>query len=102
MPVFIILFVIAFSFYLFYKMKYFRSRRHAERKWLSAKSNMALGLFIAFFGANQIFIGMSGIGLIIGVIFIALGGVNILGGYRHYRVYLPQVIAEAEQLSKQS
>ena len=46
MSLLVVLIVILFAFYLFYKTKYFRSNRPVEKKWLSAKSNIALGLFV--------------------------------------------------------
>ncbi|MDF1511842.1 YtpI family protein, partial [Robertmurraya sp. DFI.2.37] len=33
----------AFTFYIFYKVKYFRTQRPAEKKWVSAKATVALG-----------------------------------------------------------
>lgn len=101
MLIFVILFVVAFSFYVFYKGKYFFCKRPAEKKWISAKSSIALGLFVALFGINQLFMNLSTAGIIIGIVFILLGGINIWGGIKSYKFYLPHAIDEAEQLKNQ-
>lgn len=101
MPIFIILVVVSFSFYIFYKSKYLFSNRPAEKKWISAKSSIALGLFVAFFGINQFFINLSTVSIIVGIVFVILGGYNIWGGIKKYKFYLPHAIDEAEQLKSQ-
>ncbi|WP_019154830.1 YtpI family protein [Robertmurraya massiliosenegalensis] len=100
MPVLVILFVFAFSFYIFYKVKYFRTQKPAEKKWISAKASVALGLFVALFGVNQYFINQTTVGYIVGSIFLLLGAINIWGGMKSYKFYLPHAIEEAEQLKK--
>lgn len=100
MPVLVILFVISLSFYVFYKAKYFRSRRPAEKKWISSKATVALGLFVALFGLNQFFINPTTVGYIVGTVFILLGAFNVWGGVKSYKHYLPYAIEEAEQLHK--
>lgn len=96
MPIFVILITISLSFYLFYKVKYVRSRRPIERKWLSSKSSVALGLFVALFGVNQLFLDGNTITYIIATIFILLGGYNVFGGVRAYKYYFPLAVEEAK------
>lgn len=72
-----------------------------EKLWLTAKSNIAIGLFVGFFGINQFFVNQSTVAFIIGSIFVALGGYNIWGGYKAYRYYLPIAAKEATELNKQ-
>lgn len=96
MPILVFIIVISFSFYLFYKTKYFRTKFPVEKKWLAAKASMALGSFVAFFGLNQFFINDSIVAYIVGGVFILVGGVNIWGGYKRYKHYLPFAIKEAE------
>ncbi|ANB62170.1 YtpI family protein [Anoxybacteroides amylolyticum] len=100
MPVFVILIVFSLSFYVYYKIKYFRSRRPAERRWISAKASMALGSFVFFFGVNQFFLYSSTVTYLVGTIFLLIGGGSAWAGYRAYKYYLPLVIEEAEQLAK--
>jgi len=99
-PVLVILIIFSLSFYAYYKMKYFRSHRPAERRWISAKANMALGSFVFFFGANQFFLYSSTITYVVGTIFLLIGGGSVWAGYRTYKHYLPLVIEEAAQLTK--
>lgn len=100
MPVLVILLIFSFSFYIFFKIKYFRTKYPAEKKWISSKSSIALGLFVALFGLNQLFINHSTVAIIIGIIFILLGSFNVWGGVKAYKFYLPLAIEEAEQLKK--
>ncbi|WP_040207661.1 YtpI family protein [Neobacillus jeddahensis] len=96
MFVLVILIVVLFAFYLFYKTKYFRSNRQVEKKWLSAKSNMALGLFVCLFGVNHlIFISESTVSYLVAALFIVYGAVFSLIGYKKYKHYLPFAIEEA-------
>ena len=97
MTVLVFLIIISLSFYVFYKVKYFRSKLPAEKKWISSKSGIALGCFIALFGVNQLFIHLSTISIIVSVVFILVGGINILGGIKSYKFYLPLAIQETEQ-----
>lgn len=96
------LIVISFLFYLFYKMKQFRSNLPAERKWLSAKANIALGFFILLFGVNQLFIFKTTMTYVISAIFVMLGCINIFGGYRLFKFYLPIAVKEADEFEARS
>ncbi|AKU26044.1 YtpI family protein [Geobacillus sp. FSL K6-0789] len=102
MPVLVIFIIFSFSFYVYYKIRYVRSQRPMERRFLSAKSSMALGLFVALFGVNQLFLYQTTVTYIISSIFIALGAGSVWAGCRAYRCYLPQAIEEAEKAAKQS
>jgi TRAP-type C4-dicarboxylate transport system permease large subunit len=101
MPFLLFFIVITFVFYLFYKVKYMRSRRPVLRQWLSAKSGIALGLFVCLFGINQLFIFQSTVTYIIATIFILLGGYNVYAGIKAYQFYLPQVLKETQNWSNQ-
>lgn len=98
MPVLVVLIVLSFIFYIFYKVKYVRSRRPAERKWISAKSSIALGLFVALFGVNQLFLFQTTVTYIVAAIFIIIGTLSIWAGMKAYRYYLPLAASEAEKL----
>jgi uncharacterized protein YacL len=94
--------VILFAFYLFYKTKYFRSSRPVEKKWLAAKSNIALGLFVSLFGINHIFfISQTTVTTIVSVIFIVYGAVFTWVGVKKYKHYLPFAAEEAENYNAQ-
>ncbi|GHH97284.1 YtpI family protein [Neobacillus kokaensis] len=99
MFIFVFLIIILLVFYLFYKTKYFRSNRPVEKKWLSAKSNIALGLFVSLFGINHlIFIAESTVNYIIAALFTLYGAYFAWIGFKKYKHYLPFAIKEAEEL----
>lgn len=94
--------VILFVFYLFYKTKYFRSNRPVEKKWIAAKSNIALGLFVALFGINHLlFISQTTVTVIVSVIFMIYGSVFTIVGIKKYKHYLPFAVKEAESMKAQ-
>lgn len=98
----VIFIVILFAFYLFYKTKYFRSNREVEKKWLSAKSSIALGLFVCLFGLNHlIFISQSTVSYIVAAVFIIYGSFFTWVAYKKYKHYLPFAIKETESLKDQ-
>lgn len=102
MAVLVSLIVILFAFYLFYKTKYFRSNRPVEKKWLSAKSSIALGLFVCLFGINHLlFISQSTASYLISALFIIYGGVFTWIGIKKYKHYQPFAIQEAEMYDAQ-
>ena len=97
MPVFAIVIVISLAFYLFYKTKYFRSKKPMERQWISAKSSIALGLFVISFALNQLFSTHTTLAIVINIILLLVGSGSIWVGIRAYKHYLPLAINEANQ-----
>ena len=61
MPLLVIFIIISLAFYIFYKTKYFRSKLPIEKKWISSKSSISLGI-IRCFVRNQsiVFISING------------------------------------------
>ncbi|MDQ0245892.1 putative membrane-anchored protein [Bacillus fengqiuensis] len=97
MPIFVIFIIFSISFYLYFKIKYFRTKQPMEKQWISAKSSIALGAFVLLFGINQYFIYQSTLSLVIGLIFIAMGAGSIWAGVRAYKYYYPLVVKEANE-----
>lgn len=97
MPVFITIIVIALSLYIFFKIKEWRVKAPYEKRWTKAKANIALGVFIGTYGLNRLFINESEYDLIIGGIFLVLGTLNIILGYKAYKHFLPYAIEESDQ-----
>jgi succinate-acetate transporter protein len=95
MPTLVIILIIAISFYLFYKVKEYRTKAPYEKRWIKTKANIALGVFLAVFGVNQLVTFRSTVELLISIVFLLLGLVNIWFGYKAYQHYLPHVIEEA-------
>lgn len=97
MPALVILITIALSFYVYFKVKYVRSKKPAERKWISSKSTVALGIFIGLYGLNQFFLDGNKVTYIVGGIFVLLGAFNIFSGFKAYKYYLPIAANEAKE-----
>lgn len=78
-----------------------RSKRPMERKLLNGKSGMALGLFVALFGLNQLFLYDTTTTYIVAIIFILLGGLNAWVGFKTYLHHIPYAVREAEEIARQ-
>ncbi|GIN74722.1 membrane protein [Bacillus sp. J14TS2] len=100
MPILVFIIVLSLAFYVFYKIKYVRSRLPMEKKLLNGKSSMALGIFVAFFGINQLFLFQTILTYIIATLFIILGIASAWAGFKSYRYHVPYAIKEAENASK--
>ncbi|MBS4194987.1 YtpI family protein [Lederbergia citri] len=100
MPILVFFIILSFSFYIFYKIKYVRSRRPIEKKMLNGKSSVALGLFVGLFGINQLFLYDTTLTYIIAAVFIVLGGFSAWIGFKVYRHHMPYAIREAEEMTK--
>jgi hypothetical protein len=68
-----------------------------EKQWLSAKSSIALGIFVFFFGLNQLFLFHSTVSLVVGIIFMIVGLASSWAGYKAYKHYLPFAVKESKQ-----
>ncbi|MED4016206.1 YtpI family protein [Sutcliffiella cohnii] len=99
--IFVFLIIVSFMFYFFYKTKYFRTKFPAEKKWLSAKSSIALGIFVTSFGFNTIINPLSTVAIVVGIIMIVVGAGSIWAGVKAYRFYLPFAREEAEKYANQ-
>jgi len=97
MPIFVILIILSLSFYVFYKIKFFKTKKPMEKQWISSKSSISLGLFVFFFGLNQIFMLRSTVSIIVGIIFVIIGALSSWAGYKAYRHYLPLVMKEIKE-----
>ena len=97
MPILVIFIMIALAFYIFYKAKYFRSKLPVEKKWISSKSSISLGAFVALFGINQLFLFQSGVTYIVAAVFIIIGLLSIFSGINAYKFYLPLALLEVQK-----
>ncbi|MEC1262800.1 YtpI family protein [Bacillus swezeyi] len=97
MPFFVFFIVISAIAYVYYKVKYVRTKRAVEKEYLSAKSSMSLGLFIMFFGVNQLVIHRGALTVVIGIIFILTGLGSMWAGYKAYKHYVPLLAKENER-----
>ncbi|WP_018921723.1 YtpI family protein [Salsuginibacillus kocurii] len=96
----VMLFSIAFVFYIFNKVKQFRSKGPAEKRWQQTKANISLGMFVGLFGLNLL-VGTRGwVETIVGLVFVGLGSINVLYGYKAYKHYRPYVLEETREQQK--
>ena len=95
MPILVTLIVLSLGIYVFYKIQTVRTKMPMEKKWISGKSSMALGAFVALFGVNQLFLFQTNVTYIIAAVFILVGLFSVWGGYKMYKFYLPHAIEEA-------
>lgn len=100
MPIFAILAILSITMYIFYKVKFFKSKLVIEKQWISSKSRIALGLFVLFYGINQLVMWETQTAKIIGIVFLLFGAFSAIMGYKSYRYYLPLAIKEAEENNK--
>ncbi|MCM3741166.1 YtpI family protein [Oceanobacillus luteolus] len=80
--------VISLVLYVYYKVAIVKSKDILTQKYFNGKSRICLGAFILLFGINQYFFYETTLSLIIGIIFVLLGGLQVTRGYneaRHYR-----------------
>ncbi|WP_209122087.1 YtpI family protein [Alkalihalobacillus sp. BA299] len=94
---FIILIVISLAFFIYFKIKFWRTTATIEKKWQQTRANIALGSFLIFFGLNLLVFPRSTVDIIIGIIFVLLGLANAYFGFQNYKHYLPQVIEERKE-----
>jgi hypothetical protein len=94
LPALVVLIVLSIALYLYYKVRFFRAKTPLEKKWLSAKSSMALGLFVALFGVNRLLISLSPVSLIVATVFLIVGGMSLRNGWKAYKHYRPYAESE--------
>ncbi|PMC36347.1 hypothetical protein CJ195_16235 [Bacillus sp. UMB0899] len=88
MNILAILILVSLCFYLYFKMKTHRSKSSVQQKRSSVKAKVSLGLFVGFYGLNQLFLKLSTIGIIVGLIFCIVGTVSSILTIRQYKLFL--------------
>ena len=71
-----------------------------QRAYLTGKSSISLGTFVALFGVNQLFLFQTTVTYIIAAIFIITGGLSIYGGLKMYKHYAPLAEEEYQAVMK--
>ncbi|NSL51285.1 YtpI family protein [Calidifontibacillus erzurumensis] len=100
MPIFAVLSVLCITAYVFFRIKYFRIKLPYYRQWTSSKATIALGLFMFFFGLDQLIIWRDKVAIIVGIVFAVVGLVYAYQGYRAFKYYQVKAIEEAEEQYK--
>lgn len=88
MLIFAIIIVISVVLYIYNKVAILRTKDELTQVYLNAKARFFLGSFIASFGINQYIAYQTRFILFISIVFILLGGLQMVYGFReakHYR-----------------
>ena len=88
MPIFIILIILSFALYVFYKVREVRSKEIFYKRWTASKAKMALGTFVASFGLNELTTVEGRLQLWIAIVFLVYGAVLLFFGWKMYKYYL--------------
>ncbi|MDT8859405.1 YtpI family protein [Alkalihalobacillus sp. MEB130] len=86
-----IIIIISAVFFLYNKIRMWRSSESLLKRIYQTKSSLALGFFLTAFGANLLIFNRSMIDIVVGVLFAILGVANIIYGYRASRHYVAQL-----------
>lgn len=79
----------AFVFAILYMMKARRADQQRSRGLYTARMNMSLGVLLVTAGSIQLFLfeETTTVRWIVGSIFVALGLINLYGGYRNHALF---------------
>ncbi|GAE28101.1 hypothetical protein JCM9140_4295 [Halalkalibacter wakoensis JCM 9140] len=86
-----IIIIISAVFFLYNKIRMWRSQESLLKRIYQTKSSLSLGFFLTAFGVNLLTFNRSVIDLVVGAIFAILGIANIVYGYRASRHYVAQL-----------
>lgn len=88
MVIFPILIVVSVVLYIYYKVMILRTKDELTQVYFNSKSKICLGSFILLFGVNQYLFYQTKLALFVSVIFVLLGLLQIIRGFKeakHYR-----------------
>ncbi len=88
MFIFAVLIVISIVMYIYYKVAILKTKDTLVQKYQNAKARIFLGIFLISFAINQYLAAQMKVILIISIIFIFLGVLQLIDGYKqakHYR-----------------
>jgi len=88
MLIFAIFIMISIVLYIYYKVTILKTKDKLTQQYLNAKARIFLGTFLLFFGINQYIAYQTKIILFISIVFVALGLLQSIDGFkeaRHYR-----------------
>lgn len=93
MPVLAFLIMLSIVFYVFYKVKFFRTKDGLQKGFYSSKSSITLGLFVFLFGLNQLLLFDTTTSKIVGIIFLLIGTLSFFQGIKAYK-FISQKMVE--------
>ena len=91
--VLVLLIVLSFVAYFYFKTKQFRNELPIAKKWYANRALVALGCLLVFFGINQITLFQSTLTYVISGLFIVLGLFTVVTYYRvakHYGQFVEE------------
>ncbi len=88
---FTIIIVFAAVFFLYNKVRTWRTPESLLKRMYQTKATLSLGTFIAVFGLSLIVTPRGTVDWTVGSVFFLLGVFNLIYGYKAYRHYLPQM-----------
>ncbi|MCM3717929.1 YtpI family protein [Fictibacillus phosphorivorans] len=97
MPIFIILIILSFALYVFYKVREVRAKEPFYKRWTGTKAKMALGAFIASFGLNELTAVEGRVQLWVALIFLVYGIVLLLMNWKMYKHFFTLARQEAKE-----
>ncbi|MDR7073775.1 YtpI family protein [Fictibacillus barbaricus] len=100
MPIFIILIILSFALYVFYKVREVRTKELFYKRWTGSKAKMALGTFIASFGLNELTSVEGRLQLWIAIVFLVYGVVLLFFGWKMYKHYLTLAKKESQSTNQ--
>lgn len=89
--IFIIIVVLAAVFYLYNKVRTWRTPDSLIKRIYETKTTLSLAVFLTAFGANLLSSPRTAIDWIVGIVFVVIGLINGIHGYKAYRHYTPQL-----------
>ncbi|MFC0187887.1 YtpI family protein [Fictibacillus aquaticus] len=89
MPIFVILIILSFSLYAFYKVREVRARNPYIKAWNGSKSRLALGSFLLSFGLNELSGIETKLQLWIAIVFAVYGIALLYTGFKSYKHFQP-------------
>ncbi|HLR68454.1 YtpI family protein [Virgibacillus alimentarius] len=87
MIIFPIIIVLSIVFYVYYKVAIVKSKDPLTQAYFNAKSRICLGSFVFFFGINQYLFYQTRFSLFIGIVFLILGGMQLITGLKETKHY---------------
>lgn len=96
----VVLIIVSFIAYFYYKTKQFRTTLPIQKKWYKAKAGVALGLFVIMFGLNTFVIQDSLAGYLVGIVFVIVGFMEAYYSFKRVK-HEGKFVQEEYELNKQ-
>lgn len=87
MLIFVFLIVISIVMYLYYKVAILKTKDILTQKYYNAKARIFLGIFLISFAINQYIATQTQIILFISIVFMILGVLQLIDGYKRAKHY---------------